>query len=60
MFKKEFKKIVKMILVHAQKEDKKLFPIYKKYVNQKTIEKILTSKHLEPYVKKELKEELAG
>ncbi|MFQ3675385.1 MAG: hemerythrin domain-containing protein [Endomicrobiia bacterium] len=58
MFNEEFKKIVKTILAHAQKEDEKLFPIYKKYVNQKTIEKILASKNLEPYIKKELKKEI--
>jgi hemerythrin-like domain-containing protein len=49
-FKKEFEKIVKIILAHAKKEDEILFPIYKKYVSDKTIEKILTSKQLVPYI----------
>jgi hemerythrin-like domain-containing protein len=54
ILKKEFKKIVKVILSHAKKEDKKLLPIYKKYVTQETIDKILSSKHLEPYIREEL------
>ena len=58
IFKKEFEKLVKIILAHAKKEDEKLFPIYKKYINRPMIEKILASKHLEPYIKKDLKEEM--
>ncbi len=58
MFKTKFKKIVNIIFKHTELEDKKLFPIYKKYVGENVINKILKSSQLKPYVKEELKKEL--